>query len=68
MDEDFRSILTPDRIHAIVGLVPDDWLIADSPALPANKKREVYEQFLNTRLSSSTIFVNEAQHARKSII
>ncbi|MEP7372510.1 MAG: HipA family kinase [Chitinophagaceae bacterium] len=67
-DEAFRDILTPERIHAIVALVPEEWLTTDSPDLPANEKRKVYEQFLNTRLSSSTIFVNEAQHARKSII
>ena len=68
VDEDFRRVLTPDRIHAIVALVPDEWLASDSPALPAEEKRKVYERFLNTRLSTSAIFVNEAQHARKSII
>lgn len=68
VDEAFRKILSPGRIHAIVALVPDEWLTADAPALSAQEKRKVYEQFLTTRLSSSAIFVNEAQHARQSII
>ena len=68
VDEAFRKILTPERIHTIVAGVPDEWLTADVPDLSAQEKRKVYEQFLNTRLSSSAIFVNEAQHARQSII
>jgi len=68
VDETYRAILTPDRIHAIVSLIPDEWLTADSPPGTEVEKRKVYEQFLNTRLSTSDIFVNEAKHARKSII
>ena len=68
VNESFRSILTPDRIHTIVSLLPDEWLTADSPPATAVEKRKVYEQFLNTRLSTSDIFVNEAKHARKSFI
>ena len=68
VDEAFRAILTPDRIHDIVALVPAEWLTADAPDISANEKRKVYEQFLNTRLSASAIFVNEAEHARQSII
>lgn len=68
VNQSFRAILTPQRIHAIVSLVPDEWLAADSPALRVPEKRDVYEQFLNTRLSTSDIFVKEAQHARQSLI
>jgi hypothetical protein len=68
IDESFRAILTPDRIHAIVSLIPDEWLMADSPPMTPIEKRNAYEQFLNTRLSTSNIFVKEAQHARKSFI
>jgi hypothetical protein len=68
VDETFSAILTPGRIHDIVSLIPDEWLTADSPDGTAIEKRNVYEQFLNTRLSTSDIFVKEAQHARKSFI
>ena len=68
VDKAFRAILTPDRIHTIVSLIPDEWLTADPPDVTAIEKRNVYEQFLNTRLTTSDIFVKEAQHARKSFI
>ncbi|MGN6162925.1 MAG: HipA family kinase [Flavisolibacter sp.] len=66
-DDIFRSILTSQRIDAIVDLIPDEWL--SSEALPAAaSNRKVYKDFLLTRLSHSSIFLNEAQHARKAII
>jgi hypothetical protein len=66
-DDMFRSILTSQRIDAIVDLIPDEWL--SSEALPAAaSNRKVYKDFLLTRLSHSSIFLNEAQHARKAII
>ncbi len=68
IDKDFHSILNADRIREIVSLVPDEWLEADAPALLANEKRKVYEQFLIKRLASSGIFVNEAKHAREQSI
>lgn len=68
VDQTFRAILTPVRVQAIVSLVPDEWLAADPQHGTAIEKRKVYEQFLNTRLSTSDIFVKEAQHARKSFI
>lgn len=68
VNKSFRAILTPERIHAIVSLVPDEWLTADSSSETVVEKRNVYEQFLNTRLSTSDTFVKEAQHARKSLI
>ncbi len=68
VDQTFRTILTPDRIHTIVSLIPDEWLVDNSSPGTTIEKRNVYEQFLNTRLSVSGIFVNEAKHARQSLI
>lgn len=68
VDASFRAILTPARIHAIVALIPDEWLMAHDTPGTAEEKRNVYEQFLNTRLATSHIFVNEAKHARESLI
>ena len=68
IDKEFHSRLNADRIREIVSLVPDEWLEADAPAMKANEKRKVYEQFLNNRLASSGIFVNEAKHAREQSI
>jgi hypothetical protein len=67
-DRSFRSILTPDRIHSIVSLIPDEWLNNDAFPGTAEQTRQVYTQFLIFRMESSPIFVNEAQHARKALI
>jgi hypothetical protein len=65
VDEQFTKILTPDVIKGIVDLVPDTWLEENgSPA----EMREVYNQFLNRRIASSFVFLNEAQHARAALI
>lgn len=64
----FGSLLSTAAIHSIVALIPDNWLEAISSDRSAAESRKVYTQFLETRLASSAIFVNEAQHARKSLI
>jgi hypothetical protein len=65
----FLTILTPDRIRSIVDLIPDEWLTdgAANNASPS-ERRQVYTQFLRSRIAASEIFVKEAQHARKSLI
>jgi hypothetical protein len=58
-------MLTPQIIEGIINLVPDTWLHENgSPA----EMRQVYNEFLNRRIASSAIFVNEAQHARAALI
>lgn len=66
-DEQFRQILTTERLRSIVSLVPEDWLRSAS-APSAIENRKVYEQFLINRVSHSSNFVKEAQHARKVFI
>ena len=67
VDEAFREILTPQRIGAIIAGIPDDWI--NSNAYPeTDDVRAVYEGFLLNRLSHSSIFLNEAQHARQARI
>lgn len=68
VDESFRSILTPERIQAIVSLVPDAWLIDDTSFENTDAHREVYTRFLQTRVAHSEIFVKEAEDARAAII
>ncbi len=68
VNQAFRAILTPELIHAIVSLIPDEWLMTDPISISPAEKRNVYEQFLNTRISISDIFVEEAKHARQSLI
>lgn len=67
-DTAFRAILTPERIRAIVGLVPEEWLAGGSEAATPEEKRNVYAQFLINRVASSHIFVKEALYAGKTLI
>lgn len=67
IDLEFKTILTPERINAIVSLIPDEWLTAEWQESP-EEVRNVYKQFLNARIAASDIFVKEAQHAREQLI
>lgn len=67
-DAAFRAILDEERIRSIVSVVPDDWFTDASQAVSPEEGRETYIQFLLTRIASSGIFANEAQHARKVLI
>nr|WP_294944304.1 HipA family kinase [uncultured Mucilaginibacter sp.] len=67
VDEEFRAILTPDVINAIVSILPDAWL-TDRSFETEDEQRQVYAQFLNKRLANAAIFVKEAQHARSQLI
>ncbi len=68
VDADFRQLLTPDRIRAIVALVPDAWLTDESSTESADERRAVYANFLETRLTYSQTVVNAANDARKALV
>jgi hypothetical protein len=68
-DAEFKTILTEERIRAIVALLPDVWLATDEQEATIAERRQVYADFLITRIASSHIFVKEAQqHAGKILI
>lgn len=67
VDATFRSILSEDRIHAIVSLIPDEWL-TESPFDSPAQHRQAYAQFLISRIGDAEFFVKEAQYARESLI
>lgn len=62
-----KAILTPERIRAIVQLLPDEWLM-EFPEVSAVDAREIYSRFLETRIAASGVFINEAEDARKGIV
>jgi hypothetical protein len=68
VDKEFKTLLTAERIHTILSLIPTEWLTNLSGGSDAEENRQVYFQFLQQRLASSEIFVKEAQHARKALI
>jgi hypothetical protein len=68
VDSAFRALLTPERIAGIVSLVPDEWLVDASEEASPDERRAVYVQFLTTRMEHSSVFLNEAHHARKALV
>ncbi len=68
VDAASRSVLTPERIRAVVDLIPEEWLLDKSQPETADERREVYARFLEMRVAASQNFVKEAQHARAAII
>lgn len=68
VNEVYSSLITPERIKAIINLIPDDWLINNSSTETAEEKREVYFQFLTKRLSKFETIIIEAENARQALI
>lgn len=68
VDEEYKNILSEKKFREIVDLIPDEWLHwKETPESP-QKIKQVYLQFLITRLAYSPIFIKEAQNARKALI
>ena len=64
VDAEFKAILTPEILEEIVNTIPVDWLQWEDTDETPEGLRNVYLQFLKTRLENSEIFVNQAQNAR----
>jgi hypothetical protein len=64
----FRKLLTKEILQDIVNYIPEDWLHWEDTEQTPDEIREVYFQFLWTRLNHSEIFINEAQNAREKLI
>lgn len=64
---DFQKKLKPEVIKSIVDLIPGAWL-TESTFETEEAHRDAYAQFLNSRISRADFFVNEARHARESLI
>ncbi|HEY0667135.1 MAG TPA: HipA family kinase [Sphingobacteriaceae bacterium] len=67
VDKEFKTILTPEHIQQVVSLIPDNWLVGDSPFRSAAEHRAAYARFLELRIASSPIFINEAKNAQSLI-
>lgn len=62
-----KQFLTVEKIRSIISLLPDEWLQTVFEE-PVKEVREVYADYLTTRLASSNIFVNQAINAREQLI
>ncbi|MEO6837735.1 MAG: HipA family kinase [Ginsengibacter sp.] len=68
VDKEFRMILSKETISDIVSLIPDEWLQNEAAFSSVDEHRQAYREYLELRLNKSEIFVNEAKHARETII
>lgn len=68
VDMEFRKLLNPEKIKAVIDLIPDVWLEGETNLDSKEEHRNAYSYFLETRLANSEIFLKEAQHARQILI
>ena len=64
VDAEFKALLTPEILEEIVNTIPLEWLQWEDTDETPETLRNVYLQFLQTRLNHSEIFVNQAKNAR----
>jgi hypothetical protein len=67
VDEIMRQLLTPEKIMSVISIIPGEW-VQNAFEESAGEVKEVYNNYLSTRLEASNIFVNEAVNARKQLI
>ncbi|MBS1747949.1 MAG: aminotransferase class I and II [Bacteroidetes bacterium] len=69
VNETFSSLITKEDIETIINIIPDNWLDEIFPDISSSQaKRQVYKDFLITRLSHSDSFTQEAKNARETLI
>ena len=68
VNADFQKLLTDEKLHEIVSLLPDDWLNWEGNEQSPEEIRAIYYQFLVLRKSHANTFVNQAQNARAALI
>lgn len=64
VDAEYKALLTPEILEEITNTIPLEWLQWEDTDETPEDLRNVYLQFLLTRLNHSEIFVNQAQNAR----
>jgi hypothetical protein len=68
INNEFKKIFSKEIISNIVDAVPEEWIKDESSFDSVAHTRQAYKDFLNIRIAHSETFVNEAKHARESII
>ena len=68
VNEMYSAFIKQEHIIAIADLIPDEWLQHIFNEEEITNKRQVYIDYLTERLSISSQFTKEAQHARETLI
>ena len=64
VDAECAARLAPDTIHAIVAMLPDEWLVGEGQLADPALHRQAYADYLNRRVRERQGFVQEAINAR----
>lgn len=64
VDAKITERLTPSIIEQIVQLIPDAWLVTDTPFTGTRQHRAAYTEYLMRRLEAPRVFLEEAVRAR----
>jgi hypothetical protein len=64
VDSKLTGRVTPDVVASIVKLIPDAWLVVDSPFGRGDQHRGAYIEYLLSRLEPPHVFLEEAIRAR----
>ena len=68
VDVDNQALLTEQVVQDIIAMIPDEWLIPNSPFDTVGAHRQAYLQYLLMRIKNSDKFINEAKHARQETV
>ena len=68
INSEFNTKLNDNVLQEIVNQIPEDWLQWENGTITSKEIKEVYFQFLSLRLANSSIFLKQAQDARKTLI
>ena len=64
----FKALLTDDVLQHVVNLIPDAWLDWEGYEERPDTLRQVYFQFLSTRLTHADLFTKTAKDARQTLV
>lgn len=67
-DLEMTARLMPEVIDRIVQLIPESWLVEDSPFTGSQQHRDAYVEYLMQRLEPPHVFLEEAIHARSRYV
>src|SRR5271165_7251050 len=66
VDARMRTLVTEDKLAAIVRLIPESWLSDDPGFAGTSAQRDAYCKYFELRMQSSDVFVQEAIRARSA--
>lgn len=63
-DSKMTARITAQTVESVVGLIPDDWLLADSHFRNRDEYQRAYNEYLLRRLEQHHVFLEEAMNAQ----